>query len=93
VHDLEEIDPVLLLLAPELTSGVASNSRHEERLHSIHMACEQLQIRPVVHDAPSYETMRNCLDLGYRLFIQEHTQPLPALVEAAQQESEILVPA
>ena len=93
VLDLEEIDPVLLLLAPELTSEVASNSRQEERLHSILMACEQLTIRPVVYDVPSYETMRNCLDLGYRLFIKEHTQPLPALIEALRKESEILVPA
>jgi pSer/pThr/pTyr-binding forkhead associated (FHA) protein len=86
ILDLELIDPELLLLAPELTVDITNNSRHKDRLHSVFTACEQLQIRPVVHDVPSYETMRTCLELGYRLFVEEHTQPLPSLAEALRQE-------
>ncbi len=85
VRDLEEIDPELLLLAPELTNVIAINPRHEDRLHSIFEACEQLQIRPVIHDAPNDETMRTCLDLGYQLFVQEHAQSLPILADTKLQ--------
>ena len=87
VRDLEIIDPELLLLAPELTVDIANNSRHEDRLHSVFMASEQLQIHPVVHDVPDFETMRTCLEMGYRLFVKEHTQPLPSLTEALRQEA------
>jgi len=83
VRDLEEIDPELLLLAPELTNVLAVNSRHEERLHSIFVACEELQIRPVIHDAPNEETLHACLELGYRFFVEEPNKTLPPLHEAS----------
>jgi EAL domain-containing protein (putative c-di-GMP-specific phosphodiesterase class I) len=88
VRELEELDPELLFLAPELTNDIIDNSRYQERLLSIQKACTQLHIRPIIHDVPDSETMRICLDLGFRFFVQEHTQPLPALSEALLQQAE-----
>jgi FHA domain-containing protein len=70
VHELKEVRPELLLLAPELMSEPLENRRQQRRLSAVLEACEELQIIPVVQRPSSDELVRIWMEHGFRLFTE-----------------------
>ena len=83
VESLAPVRPKMLMLAGELSEGLANKPQRRSRLRSIADACRQLEIRPVVTAGEPSGAEQQFSDLGINLFFD----PTRSVASAARAPS------
>ncbi|MEM9656804.1 MAG: EAL domain-containing protein, partial [Planctomycetota bacterium] len=68
IHDLKELQPQLLLLAPELTAQIERTPRRERQILQLVQACEDEGITPVVQGCRDRASCEHLLGAGLSKF-------------------------